>query len=116
MKEREREKENNISSSLFLLSPQKAKATPAPEEEETLLAHGSHGGACQSRPRHLPGVADGHERARQERRDAAKDREGGDGEGLRRGAEGGGVRLFFWGSCSRGGGEQRQEDERGFVG
>ena len=111
MKEREREKENNISSSLFLLSPQKAKATPAPEEEETLLAHGSHGGACQSRPRHLPGVADGHERARQERRDAAKDREGGDGEGLRRGYV-----CFFGGVVHGGGGEQRQEDERGFVG
>ena len=106
MKEQEKKKKLHLSPLFFfffslslIFLPKKSKEKNDDQQlkrkKKPSLAHGGHGGASQPRPRHLPGVADGHERARQKGRDAAEDGEGRDREGLRRGTEGGRVRLFF---------------------
>jgi len=83
-----------LAPSLSFFSQQK-RATPV---QKSILAHGGHGGASQPRPCDLPRVADGDEGAGEERGDAAEDREGRDGERLRRRAEGARVGLleFFF--------------------
>lgn len=104
--EREREKApsrscSSCSLSLSFFSQQK-RATPV---QKNSLAHGGHGGASQPRPCDLPRVADGDEGAGEERGNAAEDREGRDGERLRRRAEGARVGLleffFFFFRCGR---------------
>ena len=110
--EREREKApsrscSSCSLSLSFFSQQK-RATPV---QKSSLAHGGHGGASQPRPCDLPRVADGDEGAGEERGNAAEDREGRDGERLRRRAEGArvGLGVFFFFFPLRAGERQREE-------
>ena len=117
-KEERRTNERGKKPRLVLLAPslsffsQQKRATPV---QKSILAHGGHGGASQPRPCDLPRVADGDEGAGEERGDAAEDREGRDGERLRRRAEGARVGLleffffFFFSRCGR----ERGKGKRG---
>lgn len=98
-----------LAPSLSFFSQQK-RATPV---QKSSLAHGGHGGASQPRPCDLPRVADGDEGAGEERGDAAEDREGRDGERLRRRAEGARVGLleFFFFFSVAGGREAKGREE-----
>jgi hypothetical protein len=99
-----------LAPSLSFFSQQK-QATPV---QKSILAHGGHGGASQPRPCDLPRVADGDEGAGEERGDAAEDREGRDGERLRRRAEGARVGLlefFFFFFPVAGGREAKGREE-----
>jgi hypothetical protein len=101
-----------LAPSLSFFSQQK-RATPV---QKSILAHGGHGGASQPRPCDLPRVADGDEGAGEERGDAAEDREGRDGERLRRRAEGARVGLlefFFFFFFPLRAGERQREERKG---